>query len=109
MIALGLVAVALLWGATNPFIARASKGGAPGLHLLLDWRYVLPLALNLSGSVVFYYTLAHADVSVVAPVANSLTFVCTALTGRLLGEDMGSIETWLGMALVVVGVAVSMS
>jgi len=67
------VVVALCWGFTNPFIARASKGTEHirhpnalvqkllvAKHLLTSWQYVLPLVLNLSGSAIFYATLSHA-------------------------------------------------
>ncbi|RKP33359.1 hypothetical protein BJ085DRAFT_24971, partial [Dimargaris cristalligena] len=61
--------------------------------------------LNLSGSMVYYYTLGKSDLSLAVPITNSLTFVFTALAGYLLGEDIGSKKTWLGMSLVVAGVA----
>lgn len=46
----------------------------------------MPLAINLSGSVVYYYTLGHAELSMAVPITNAMTFVVTALTGQLIGE-----------------------
>ncbi|KAG5455466.1 MAG: hypothetical protein BJ554DRAFT_5114 [Olpidium bornovanus] len=86
-------------------------------------QYVVPLLLNLAGSVVYYHTLAEAggscsrprslrlpsafrklrlrsrvpvpgsraktNLSLAVPIANSLTFIFTTLTGALLGEKVG--------------------
>ncbi|KAJ1994340.1 hypothetical protein H4R33_000301 [Dimargaris cristalligena] len=100
----GFILVALCWGFTNPFIKRGTAGleNLPQYsawwkralsemwYLLTRWQYVLPLALNLSGSMVYYYTLGKSDLSLAVPITNSLTFVFTALAGYLLGEDIGS-------------------
>lgn len=55
---------------------------------------------------VYYLTLASADLSVAVPVTNSLTMIITTLTGRLLGEDNINAGTFLGMMLVVCGVSI---
>ncbi|KAF9345169.1 hypothetical protein BGX26_003453, partial [Mortierella sp. AD094] len=73
-------------------------------YLFTRWQYVVPLALNLCGSVVYYYTLGKADLSLAVPITNSLTFIFTTLAGILLGESIGSPRSWLGMAMVVLGV-----
>jgi hypothetical protein len=61
--------------------------------------------------------------SLAVPITNSLTFIFSLLTGLLLGEKIGGkgtkqkkilyymplinfIDAWLGMGLVVVGVAI---
>ncbi|KAI9491111.1 putative methyltransferase-domain-containing protein [Zychaea mexicana] len=70
------VLVAICWGSTNPFIKKGTdgleqvsqrypEGGyrkwfAELFYLLTRWQYILPLALNLSGSVVYYYTLGKS-------------------------------------------------
>ncbi|KAG0165669.1 hypothetical protein DFQ30_008158 [Apophysomyces sp. BC1015] len=69
-------AVAICWGSTNPLIkagsagledvsAKYPEGGlkrwfAELKYLFTRWQYVLPLLLNLSGSVVYYYTLGKS-------------------------------------------------
>ncbi|KAK3710164.1 hypothetical protein QZH41_010554, partial [Actinostola sp. cb2023] len=53
--------------------------------------YMIPFLLNQSGSVLFYLTLASADLSLAVPITNSLTFLFTILTGKLLGEENVSI------------------
>jgi uncharacterized membrane protein len=46
------------------------------------------MALNQSGSVIYFLTLQSADLSLAVPVANSLTFVFTAISGWILGEQL---------------------
>ena len=88
--ALGLVAVAALWGCTNPLLNKASRGmeqrptPSPPLpssppttppppprnllrrlasdtaYLLTNWRFVLPFAINQAGSALFLVALSHA-------------------------------------------------
>nr|XP_029732227.1 transmembrane protein 234 homolog [Aedes albopictus] len=111
-----IVVVALFWGATNPFIRRGSLGynnlkaptrwGQLWLEvqfLISRWQYLLPLAVNQLGSVVYVFALQRTELSLVVPMANSLTFVFTAVTARLLGEQGGSWKTYTGMALVIAG------
>ncbi|KAJ1967853.1 hypothetical protein IWQ62_001592 [Dispira parvispora] len=119
----GFILVALCWGFTNPFIKRGTVGLenvprydrwwkqtlAETWFLLTRWQYIVPLAINLSGSMVYYYTLGKSDLSLAVPITNSLTFVFTAFAGYLLGECNYSRNTWLGMALVVLGVAICVS
>ncbi|ORX91449.1 transmembrane protein [Basidiobolus meristosporus CBS 931.73] len=119
--AFGFFLVAMCWGFTNPFIKRGSEGLeklrkdsfikqtlAEIWFLITRWQYVLPLAINLSGSVVYYYTLGKADLSLAVPITNSLTFIFTTFAGYLLGEKV-SRRDCLGMALVVVGVTLCVS
>jgi hypothetical protein len=46
-----------------------------------------------------------SDISMAVPISNSTTFMWTALTEILLGEEPGNKWTLLGSALVVMGVA----
>ncbi|KAI8849462.1 hypothetical protein BC829DRAFT_354093, partial [Chytridium lagenaria] len=96
----GLLLVALCWGSTNPFIKRGSRGlqqitdkhinspwwkrtAAEYWFLLTRWQ----VTINLSGSMVYYYTLGQsADLSNAVVVTNSVTFAVTLLTGYALGE-----------------------
>ncbi|RIA92997.1 transmembrane protein [Glomus cerebriforme] len=119
---LGFFLVALCWGFTNPFIKQGSRGLenikrsswfkqtlAEIWFLVTRWQYIVPLLLNLSGSIVYYYTLGQADLSLAVPITNSLTFIFTILAASLLGEEVGSKESWIGMALVVMGVGLCIS
>lgn len=44
-----------------------------------------------------------ADLTLAVPIANTLTFAFTFLTGYLLGEDVGDLRTWIGFACVLAG------
>ncbi|CAG8661066.1 6600_t:CDS:2, partial [Paraglomus brasilianum] len=98
----GFILVAVCWGFTNPFMKKGSAGLenikqetwlrqtlAEIWFLVTRWQYIVPLILNLSGSVVYYYTLGQADLSLAVPITNSLTFIFTTLAAALLGEDVG--------------------
>ncbi|XP_074635388.1 transmembrane protein 234 homolog [Acropora palmata] len=111
--------VSLLWGATNPLIRKGSKGieeinrssrikqfCAEVIFLASNWKYMVPFLLNQCGSVVFYLTLASADLSIAVPVTNSLTLIITTLVGRILGEGEINAGAFLGMVLILSGVTI---
>ena len=115
-----LFLVALLWGVTNPLLKLGSRGiedvgktSHGRIHsflvetafLFLRWKYLLPFLVNQLGSVLFYYTVSTGDVSLVSPVANSLTLVVTAVAGRiLLNEEALPLKSYIGMACILCGV-----
>ncbi|XP_060938883.1 transmembrane protein 234 [Limanda limanda] len=114
---LSLLLVSVLWGCTNPFLKRGSEGIedvtrsgrmsqllAEVKFLFLNTKYLVPFLLNQCGSLVYYYTLSTAELSFVVPVANSLTFLCTLLTGKLLGEEFGGKQAVAGMFLTMAGI-----
>ncbi|XP_029894043.1 transmembrane protein 234 [Aquila chrysaetos chrysaetos] len=115
--AAALVLVAVLWGSTGPFL----RTGAAGLEevrrqgrlqqllaeirfLGLNYKYMVPFLLNQGGSLLFYLTLASADLSLAVPLCNSLALIVTLVTGRLLGEDIGGKRAVVGMLLTILGV-----
>ncbi|XP_028293509.1 transmembrane protein 234 [Gouania willdenowi] len=114
---LSLLLVSMLWGCTNPFLKKGTEGIenvsqtnkilqllAEVQFLFLNLKYLVPFLLNQSGSLVYYYTLSTTDLTLAVPVANSLTFLCTVLTGKLLGEDIGGKQALLGMILTMSGI-----
>uniref|UniRef100_A0A8C7ZMN7 Transmembrane protein 234 n=1 Tax=Oryzias sinensis TaxID=183150 RepID=A0A8C7ZMN7_9TELE len=68
-------------------------------------QYLLPFLMNQAGSVFYYYTLSTTDLSLAVPVTNSLTLLCTLLTGKLLGEEFGGKKAVVGMVLTMAGVS----
>ncbi|KAM9571794.1 transmembrane protein 234 isoform 3-T3 [Salvelinus alpinus] len=103
-----LLLVAVLWGCTNPFLKRGTEGiehvKKDNKFLQFLAEYLIPFLLNQSGSLVYYFTLATTDLSLAVPVANSLTFLFTMLTGKLLGEEFGGKRAVGGMVLTMVGI-----
>ncbi|XP_041667915.1 transmembrane protein 234 [Cheilinus undulatus] len=114
---LSLVLVSALWGCTNPLLKRGTEGIehvtessrvsqllAEVKFLFLNLKYLVPFLLNQSGSLVYYYTLSTTELSLAVPVSNSLTFLCTLLTGKLLGEEFGGKQAVAGMFLTTAGI-----
>ncbi|KAF7147621.1 hypothetical protein RHSIM_Rhsim03G0239200 [Rhododendron simsii] len=114
-----MIAVGLVWGATNALMRRGAliwdqtlKSFPPPdathhwflsslkkwLNLLLTWQYSVPFLLNLSASAAFFAILSDAPISIAVPVTNATTFAATAVFGMALGE-----ETRVGLALFVLG------
>uniref|UniRef100_A0A182UAN6 Uncharacterized protein n=1 Tax=Anopheles melas TaxID=34690 RepID=A0A182UAN6_9DIPT len=94
-----ILLVAITWGATNPFIKRGSIGynelKADSKLGQLWLEYLLPLVINQLGSIVYVLTLQRTELSLTVPMANSLTFVFTAITARLLGERQSGWSAFL--------------
>ena len=112
------VVVALLWGATNPFLKRGSqnllqiKETSKVQQYLSEWKYMLtrpsylvPFLLNQGGSLVYYVALSKSELSVAVPLTNSLTLLFTLLSGIALGEKIRR-KALLGMVLVMVGIII---
>ncbi|XP_017045073.1 transmembrane protein 234 homolog [Drosophila ficusphila] len=116
-IAVQLLAVGMLWGITNPFIRLGSQGietlqdtGSKWRNFIQEartignrWRYWLPFGLNQCGSALYVWTLQSASITVAVPVANSLSFAFTAITGFALGEKLPGKKVILGTLLICCG------
>ncbi|NXG67587.1 TM234 protein, partial [Hemiprocne comata] len=70
---------------------------------------MVPFLLNQGGSVLFYLTLASTDLSLAVPLCNSLALIVTVVTGRILGEDIGSKRAVAGMLLTLLGVTLCLA
>nr|XP_023018897.1 transmembrane protein 234 homolog [Leptinotarsa decemlineata] len=119
---LKLIVVGLLWGATNPVIKRKSKdiqkvkADSKLIQFILELKYLatniqylIPMAFNQLGSVLVLDTsrgfdsLQEADLTLSVPLANSLTFVFTAVSGWIMGEEIPKKSTIFGVFLVILG------
>lgn len=114
-----MVAVGLVWGATNALMRRgallwdqalnsSSNGSSSSLlrwlKLLSIWQYTIPFLLNLSASATFFAILSDAPISLAVPVTNATTFAATAVFGMLLGEQTRVGYALFGTALIGLGV-----
>jgi uncharacterized membrane protein len=115
---LSFFAVALVWGITNPLLKKGSVGVenikqhgrlqqllSELVFLALRWQYVVPFVINQIGSVLYYITIGQADISLAVPITNSLTFLVTSIAGRMMGEKAPANTTYIGVVLVLIGVA----
>ncbi|KAF7813861.1 transmembrane protein 234-like protein [Senna tora] len=125
-----MIAVGLVWGATNAIMRRgallwdqalkSSSSSKPPQHstlpqrivfslrnwlkLLSIWQYTVPFVINLLASATFFAILSDAPISLAVPVTNATTFAATAVFGMLLGENTHVGRALLGTAVIVSGV-----
>ncbi|KAK9148693.1 hypothetical protein Scep_007450 [Stephania cephalantha] len=125
-----MVAIGLIWGATNALMRRGALiwdqklRSSANLHshqssllhqkllgnlknwlnLILIWQYSIPFAVNLSASAAFFAILSDSPISLAVPVTNAMTFAATAVFAMLLGEETHLGFALLGTFLIVVGV-----
>eukprot|EP00742_Colponemidia_sp_Colp-10_P004797 GILJ01005117.1.p1 GENE.GILJ01005117.1~~GILJ01005117.1.p1 ORF type:complete len:131 (+),score=12.44 GILJ01005117.1:49-441(+) len=117
----GMLIVGLFWGATTPFLEQGSEGvekvQARGFfnkavaelrYILTRWRFVVPFLINQSASLVFYYLLGQAEISVAVPICNCVAFVITSMVEAYLHGRRPNMYTILGTALVLLGLFVSL-
>lgn len=119
--ALQIVAVALLWGCTNPLLNRAAQQKHHTVQhatllkqlyndiysLVANYRFLLCYLLNQCGSVLFLYLLGNTPLSLASPLCNGLTFVTTALMSYYIGEHVNiNMYTVAGCTLIVTGFAI---
>ncbi|KAI3775534.1 hypothetical protein L1987_50113 [Smallanthus sonchifolius] len=123
-----MVAVGLIWGATNALMRRGAlisdqqilkKQSSTKTHknpilktltdwfnLLLVWQYSVPFIVNLSASATFFAILSDTPISLAVPVTNATTFAATAVFGMLFGEETRVVLTLFGTFLIILGVYV---
>ncbi|OBT75173.1 hypothetical protein VF21_05501 [Pseudogymnoascus sp. 05NY08] len=127
---LGFLLIGLAWGFTTPFIRAAARSHKPPAHpiletaavkgsrlrsavygaffgitdLLRNWRYAVPLVVNLTGSVWFFLLIGQAELSLTVPITNSLAFLFTVIGDWSVEGKVISRDTWIGMTLSLVGI-----
>jgi drug/metabolite transporter (DMT)-like permease len=114
---LGFLLISICWGGTNPFLKRGMEGmdRIKTLHSgfftikyhefmhLVKLQFILPLLVNLSGSLVFYHLLGTLDLTLVIPVVNGMSLLTTSLVARIMGEKSSRNEL-LGIAVLTLGI-----
>lgn len=119
------VGVGVVWGCTNSFIKRGSVAACTKstsavrstdwplvdlwYNLVTTWRYLLPQALNLVGSVGFALLLGKAPLSFVVPVTNAVSLLSNAVTDWALGEQIDLAYAAPGVLLLALGVGLCAS
>ncbi|KAL9875588.1 transmembrane protein 234 homolog isoform 3-T3 [Glossina fuscipes fuscipes] len=100
-----LVGIGLLWGVTNPFIRLGSQTTAriKAKSPLMELKFWLPFLLNQCASVLYAWTLQTCSITTAVPIANSLNFLFTAITGNLLEVILGAALVCLGSMAIVLG------
>mmetsp|Transcript_25561 Transcript_25561/g.70580 ORF Transcript_25561/g.70580 Transcript_25561/m.70580 type:complete len:173 (+) Transcript_25561:231-749(+) len=83
-------------------------GSLQSLLKFRQWQVWLPYVVNQLGSALFYVTLGNSELSLAVPICNGLALVFSILTSFVIGgerPDDNPLQTVLGSALVVLGVA----
>ncbi|KAK2868007.1 hypothetical protein FQN49_003252 [Arthroderma sp. PD_2] len=75
------------------------------VNLLRTPAYSVPLLINLTGSVWFFLLVGKHELSLTVPITNSTAFLFTVLGEWYVEGKVISKETWLGMILVLGGIA----
>jgi len=115
--AICLLGVGALWGITNPFIKKGSKGmdkladtGSKVKNFLLEIKFIfkrldywIPFAINQLGSVLYVATIQKTQLSLGVPIANAFSFLFTAVTSTFLGEAIPGKDLILGTSLITLG------
>ncbi|KAB8233072.1 hypothetical protein ETB97_011587 [Aspergillus alliaceus] len=76
------------------------------INLLRTPAYSIPLVINLTGSVWFFLLVGKHELSLTVPLANSSAFLFTVLGEWYVERKVIEKETWLGMVLVLGGIAI---
>ncbi|RAH40244.1 uncharacterized protein BO95DRAFT_425164 [Aspergillus brunneoviolaceus CBS 621.78] len=76
------------------------------VNLLRTPAYSVPLVVNLTGSIWFFLLVGKHELSLTVPLANSSAFLFTVLGEWYVERKVIARETWVGMALVLAGIAI---
>jgi len=112
-----IILSAILWGSTDAcikYFSPPAKSNTSGLFsyflsLLSTPSYLLCLLTNQLGSLVYYYSLATAPLSLVNPVVNTGKVLVNVLVGRVLGEQQLSGKKCLGLSLLLLGIVLQIT
>jgi drug/metabolite transporter (DMT)-like permease len=117
-VALMIGAIVLTATAGDVFIAAAMRGvgdldsikAARGLRgaiwsVVSEGRFLAGFACMALSFFSLLFSLSHADVSLIAPAAGSLTFVTNALAAKWLLHENVDRRRWLAAVFVCCGVA----
>ena len=106
---LWIILVGIIWGATNTFMEKGTQQSLKVsifpdfLNTFLHPRFLVPYLLNQLGSLLYYYQLGQVPLKLAVPLANSITFLVTALLSK------PSNTTYIGGAFIIAGVSLCMS
>ena len=106
-----VLVTALLWGSTDALMKYFSPPVQHGnsslasyfLSLVRSPAYLGCLLCNQAGSVLYYYSLATAPLSLVSPVVNTGKVLVNVSVGRLLGEKLTH-RKLAGLSIILLGI-----
>ena len=93
---LNCILVAFCWGFTQPFLKKSDK-----------YWYVFWMVVNLSGSVLYYYTLQDMQLSFAIPFIQGLSVLFNLAMSSYFDPFLISKRTGLGTALIVAAILIN--
>ena len=111
-----VLVTAVLWGSTDALMKHFSPPVQLGnsslssyfLSLVRSPAYLACLLCNQAGSVLYYYSLATAPLSLVSPVVNTGKVLVNVSVGRLLGERL-TYRKLAGLSIILLGIVLQLS
>ena len=111
-----VLVTAVLWGSTDalmkhfspPVQLENSSLSSYFLSLVQSPAYLACLLCNQAGSVLYYYSLATAPLSLVSPVVNTGKVLVNVSVGRLLGERL-TYRKLAGLSVILLGIVLQLS
>ena len=110
-----ILVTAVVWGTTDacmkylsPPVQDSSSLGSYFLSVLTSPAYLLCLGCNQAGSLLYYYSLATAPLSLVSPVVNTGKVLVNVSVGRLLGETV-TIRKLIGLSVILLGISLQLT
>jgi len=91
-------------GDLDVVMARSGLSGAI-IAVLTNLRFVWGVGTMAISFFALLFTLSHADVSLVAPAAGSLTFLSNAVAARIFLKEHVDHRRWVSAIFVCIGVA----
>jgi multidrug transporter EmrE-like cation transporter len=116
-----LLLASAFWGITNPFLRKGTIGleKSAGVFenqilqmvyelywLFTRWHFSVPFVVNQFGSYFFLLSLSENELSFASPFVNALTFVITAIVSRIVDDVEITLQTLLGLILVLLGITI---
>ena len=87
-------------------VVKAQRGLSGAIAAVLtNLRFLAGVGTMAISFFARLFTLSHADVSLVAPAAGSLTFVSNAIAARIFLKERVDGRRWISALFVCVGVA----
>lgn len=69
---------------------------------------MVPFTLNQLGSILFFSTLQSSELTLAVPVTNAVAFVITAAVSFMMGEQVPTFKSHIGILMIIVGTTICM-
>ncbi|KAM3145649.1 hypothetical protein pb186bvf_002195 [Paramecium bursaria] len=106
----GLFLVGSIWGITNPYLERGVTnekqdlvGFKSFLKTITNFKFIIPFGINQSGSILYYYLLGQAPLSIASAFVNCVNTSVTIITESILKKQKIGLQTIIGILFIILG------